>query len=222
MNPVIAKITPQLLKSFMPKGMNITITEPTAADSWAQFYKNIPQMGLIVLVIVFSGIMSHEFSRGTLVNMLTKGLSRSTVILSKLTMAASVWTISYAICFGVTYGYTLYFWGSDNVRNVFFSAFCLWLFGILLLATIILGGVLFRNSYGSLLFTGGLIVVLLLINIVPELKKYNPVKLASGNMDLINGSKTISDFIAPAAVCSFLIVVFIEAAIKLFNKKQIS
>ena len=64
MNPITAKITPQLLKSLMPAGMEITIGEPTAMDSWAQFFKNIPQMGLIVLVIVFSGIMDQRVFPG--------------------------------------------------------------------------------------------------------------------------------------------------------------
>lgn len=221
MNPITAKITPQLLESFMPEGMNITITEPTALDSWAQFFKNVPQMGLIVLVIVFSGIMSNEFSRGTLVNMLTKGLSRKVVIFSKFTMAATVWTFSYVLCFAVTYAYTKYFWSSDGISNLLFSVFCLWLFGILLLAIIMLGGVLFKNNYGSLLFTGGIVVVLTLLNIAPKLQKYNPATLSSSNMALLTNEMTASDFTLPIIMGSIAVIVFMASAIALFNKKQI-
>lgn len=221
MNPITAKITPQLLKSLMPAGMNITITEPTALDSWAQFFKNVPQMGIIVLVIIFSGIMANEFSRGTLINMLTKGLSRSVVILSKFTMAAAVWTLSYIICFAVTYAYTVYFWSMDSIRNIGLSVSCLWFFGILILAIIILGGVLFKNSYGGLLFTGGLVVVLMLLNIAPKLQKYNPITLASSNLALLTGDMAVSDFIMPIAICCLATIAFISLAIMLFNKKQI-
>lgn len=221
MNPITAKATPQLLKSLMPAGINITIKEPTALDSWTQFFKNVPQMGLIVLVIIFSGIMANEFSRGTLINMLTKGLSRSVVILSKFTMAAIVWTLSYIICFVVTYAYTAYFWSNDGIKNIVLSVFCLWLFGILLLAIIMLGGVLFKNSYGGLLFTGGLVVVLMLLNIAPKLQKYNPITLVSSNMALLTGDKVVSDFTASIAIGCFIIIAFISLAIMLFNKKQI-
>jgi ABC-2 type transport system permease protein len=221
MNPITAKITPQLLKSLMPKGMNITITEPTALDSWAQFYKNVPQMGLIVLVIVFSGMMANEFSRGTLINMLTKGLPRSVVILSKFSMAALIWTASYALCFGVTYAYTAYFWNNSAVPNIIFSVFCLWLFGILLLASMMLGGVLFKNSYGCLLFTGAFIAVLFLINIAPKLQKYNPISLASNNMSLLTNKMSISDFSMPIVISCIITVGFIVSAIALFNKKQV-
>lgn len=221
MNPVTAKLTPEILVKFMPEGMKATIPEPTALDSWMQFFKNIPQMGLIVLVIVFSGIMANEFNRGTLINMLTKGLSRSVVILSKFTMATAVWTISYVLCFGVSYIYTDYFWKVDNVTTVLFAVFCLWLFGILLIAAELLGSVLFNSSYGCLLVTGGFIVILFLINIVPKLQKYNPIGLASKNIALITGEMSVSDFAIPITICCIIVIGFVTSTIAIFNKKQI-
>lgn len=221
MNPIMAKLTPQLLKSFMPKDMNITICEPTAIDSWTQFFKNVPQMGLIVLVIIFSGIMANEFSRGTLINMLTKGLSRGTVILSKFTMATAIWTLSYVLCFIVSYAYTAYFWNDDGIINLIFSVFCLWLFGILLIAITLFGGVIFKNSFGGLLFTGGCVVVLTLLNIAPSLKKYNPISLSSSNMDLLTSEKSTSDFRFAIIICFIIIILLIFSSIKIFNKKQL-
>lgn len=80
LGPLTAKLTPQILESLMPAGMQVTMGEPTAFDSWAQFFKNVSQMGFIVVAILFSGIMANEFNRGTLIHPLTKGLPRSTVI----------------------------------------------------------------------------------------------------------------------------------------------
>ena len=221
MSPVTAKVLPQLLKSLMPEGMSITLSEPTALDSWAQFYKNVPQIGLIVLVILFSGTMANEFGRGTLINMLTKGLSRRVVILSKFTMAALIWTLSYALCFAVTYFYTAYYWGGDVVHDVLLSAFALWLFGVLLIAGIMLGGVLFKNHYGNLLFTGGFAAALLILNIAPALQVYNPVTLASVNMSLLAGEAAPTELLWPAIIAGAAIVALVAAAVALFNKKQI-
>lgn len=221
MNPITAKITPQLLKSLMPEGINITITEPTALDSWGQFFKNVPQMGLIVLVIIFSGIMSNEFSRGTLINMLTKGLSRSIVILSKFAMSTIIWTLGYMICFAISYAYTIYFWSSDNVHNLVLSVFCLWLFGVLLLAIVIFGGVLFKNNYGGMLFTGGFVTVSLLLNIAPAIQKVNPISLVSKNMDLLTNKMEVSDIILPIVICLIATFIFISSSIAIFNKKSI-
>jgi ABC-2 type transport system permease protein len=221
MNPITAKITPVLIKEYMPKGMQITIPEPTALDSWAQFFKNVPEMGMVVLVIVFSGMMANEFSRNTLINILTKGLRRSVVILSKFTMAAFIWTISYTICFVVSYGYTVYFWSNDRVSNIFFSVFCLWLFGILLIATMMLGGVLIKSNYACLLFTGVFVVILFLVNIIPKLQDYNPIILASKNMALLTAELSVGDFIKSIVICCILSIIFLVSAVSLFNKKQL-
>lgn len=221
MNPAIAKLMPDILKSAEPAGMNITIPTPTALDSWGQFFKNAGQMGLLVLVIVFCGIMANEFSRGTLINILTKGMKRSIVILSKFTMAAVIWTVSYLLCFVVTYYYTTYFWKMDGLHHMFLTFFSLWLYGMLLIAMVILGGVLFKTIYGSLLLTGGIAVAMMLINISPKMQKYNPITLSSNNMSLLTGQKEAADFMPAVLICGALILIFITVSIMAFNKKQI-
>ncbi|MCQ6279298.1 ABC transporter permease [Bacillus sp. EB600] len=221
MNPAIAKIMPDILKSATTKGMKITLPPPTALDSWGQFFKNAGQMGLLVLVIVFCGIMANEFSRGTLINMLTKGLKRSTVIFSKFTMAAVIWTLSYLLCFIVTYFYTAYFWKMSGMHHVFLTFFSLWLFGILLITLLIFGGALFKNIYGSLLLTGGSIVVMMLINIDPKLQKYNPIILSSDNMSLLTAQKEVADFMPAIIICATLIIALVVLSVAVFNKKQV-
>lgn len=221
MNPLTAKLTPVLLKSLVQEGFQITMGEPTAFDSWVQFYKNVPQMGLIVMVILFSSIMTQEYGKGTLVLILTKGLSRKTVILSKFTMAAFLWTVAYSLCFGVSWAYTAYFWSGDGLNNLIYAAFCLWLYGLFLIASIILGSALFQNTSGVLLFTGGLVVVQFLCNIIPRAEKYNPIYLATKNLQLVNGSVVISETIIPVIITTLLIICFVITSISLFNKKSI-
>lgn len=221
MNPLTAKLLPEILSSVMPAGMSITLPAPSATDSWAQFLKNIPQMGLIVLVILFGGIMANELSRGTLTHLLTKGLSRKTVILAKFAVAALIWTAAYALCFGVTYVYTVYFWPMDRVQSLLVSSVGLWVFGLLLLSTLPLGGVLFRSGYGCLLLTGALVVVLYLLNILPVLQPYNPVMLSSDNMTLLTGQRSADDFTAPMLVSVGLITAFLYSAIAIFNRKSL-
>ncbi len=221
MNPITAKVMPEILDSLLPEGMNITLGAPTAFDSWAQFFKNISQMGTIVFVIVISGIFAGELSRGTLINMLTKGLSRKTVILSKFTAATAVWALSYVLCFGITYGYTAYFWSMEGVRNLFLSAFGLWVFGVLLIALLIFGGVLTGSIYGSLLVAGGTSVLMTLLNIIPAVQRFNPVTLSSGNMALLTAQRPVYDFTPALLVCAVMTSALIFVSIGLFNRKQV-
>ncbi len=221
MNPLTAKITPQLLENLMPSGMEIHMGEPTALDSWMQFYKNVPQLGLVVLVILFSGMMSQEYSKGTLINMLTKGLARRSVVLSKFTVALIMWTAAYAVCVGVSWAYTAYFWQGQDLNNLFAAAVLVWGYGILLLAVGLFGSVLCKNAYGNLLITGVFVGGQFLLNIVPDAIKYNPVALVSRNLELIEGGVQFDEFLVPVGITAGLIAAFVIAACVVFDKKTL-
>jgi len=218
MNPVLAKFTPEIIKAA---GLDITLPEPTALDSWAQFFKNVGQMGLVVVVIVFSGIMANEFSKGTLINILTKGLKRKTVILSKFTVASVLWTLSYLFCLLVTALYTAYFWEMNGMNHVFIVFFGPWLYGELLIVLLILGGILFKSSLGSLLLVGGLTVAMTILSIFPKLQKFNPMTLTSDNMALLSGVKSAADFSLALGICFGLVVLGLVASILLFDRSSV-
>ena len=220
LSPFTAKLTPDLLNSIMPE-FGLTLPNPIALDSWAQFFKNISQMGLIVTVIVFSGILANELTRGTLVILLTKGLSRTAVILAKYCYMVLIWTTSLLVCFLVTLAYTVYLFPNGAVLNLAFSVICLWLFGAFLLALLLLAANLGNHSYSCLLMVGLVLVVLMIINIWPQAQQYNPLALASLNMSLLEGLTTPREMAWSIGVASTLTVVSLGAAVLLFRKKQL-
>lgn len=220
-NPLAAKLLPELLSSFMPEGISITIAEPIAIDSWMQFFKNATQMGLIVMVIVFSGVLATELSKGTLINMLTKGLSRTTVILSKYTGMVLIWTISIAVCFLLTWGYTVYLFPSSEIVNLLFSVFCLWWFGVFLLAVLMLSATLTTSNYGCLLLTGAAIVVCMLVNIAPTTHKYNPLSLATDNLGFLTNSIEVSSLYYNILIAGLFTLLLVALSVVKFRKKNI-
>lgn len=219
LNPITAKIMPKLLSSFMPEGMTITLGEPHTIDSWIQFYKNMSTQ-LILFVIVYSGIVPNELTKGTLINMLTKGLPRKSVILSKFTATISIWTVSYLICFVITLVYTMYLLPGE-LPNIIFAACCMWLFGILEIAMMLFGGVLSGSIYGSLLLAGGFTGLLMLANIVPKFEEYNPYLLSTGCVSLLTSERAPSDFYVSIIVTLAFILLIMISSICSFNKKQI-
>ena len=134
MSPLLAKLMPEILAGVEMQGMSIMLPEPTAMDAYSQFFKNMTQMGILVLLLVFGGMLSGERSRGTLVPILAKGLQRHTVLLSKFISAVMLWTMAYITAAVVNYGYTRYLFRATVVNSLAFSLFCLWLFGCLILA----------------------------------------------------------------------------------------
>ena len=220
LGPLSAKFMPELIASLAPD-LEIAITEPTALDSWVQFYKNISQLGFSVMIILFSGCLSSEYTKGTLNIMLTKGLSRPAVVMAKYTVAAAIMTISYWLCFGITYGYTAYLWPGTSLLHTTFAALALWVIGFMYLSILMLGCVFFRQSFTSIVFLLVVTVFMSLVSIPTSIAGYSPLVLTSENVDLLAGNAATSDFLVPMIVALVLIVGLLSAAVMQFNKKKL-
>lgn len=226
MGPLMAKYTPEILKWAIESdpslaGMNLSamIAQPTAFESWSQFYSNVGQLGYIALVVLFSGMLSSEISRGALKIMLSKGLSRSAVVLSKFTSSVLVWTGSFCLSALVSLGLTSYLF-DDGVSALFFTLFCLWVFGVLLLALTTLMAALTNRSFVCMFAVGGVVVVMSLVELLHFIKEYVPMALIStSRMLLINGMEP-GEFVPALVTAGVLVVVFILLAVWIFGKKS--
>lgn len=218
-SPLLAKLLPEVLSGMEIEGMVIKVPEPSAVDAYAQFFKNVTQMGTIVILLVFSGVLSHELVKGTLINVLTKGLSRTSVITAKFTSVGVLWTIAFWLSALTNFGYTEYLFPNGNAEYVFFACFCFWLFGLLLIALLLLGSTLISNNYGGMIFVAGIIFVMLLVNMIPSVTKYCPITLASVNMNLINQTMAIKDVLITVYITIGGILITLFATIALFRKK---
>lgn len=221
MNPISAKYLPQLVESFLPAGMRMDIPEPVIADAWTQFFKNVPQIGLVVMVIMSSGVVSQELGRGTLLPVLTKGLKRKTVWLSKFTGVALLWSIGYYLAFAVTFFYSFLFWDKTTVPELGPAIFFAWLFGLLLLSMVLLGSTMSKSYAGGLLLAGVVVLAGMLMSMLHGISRYSPVRLVSENMSLIDGTLKAKEFLPAAAVAAALMVAAVLAGIVLFDKKQL-
>lgn len=220
MSPLLAKFTPQMMEALMPN-LAEAFENPTALDSWTQFYKNVSSLGFSLAIILFSNCLSSEYAKGTLTIVLTKGLSRPAVVLSKFTAAAIIFTVSYWLSFGVTYGYTAYLWPGASLPNVFFAAFSLWIAGLMYLCILMFGCVLFRQAFTSILFLLVVSVVMGLAEQIELTAGYSPIILVSRNIDLLSGAVAISYFTIPLIVSVVMSVALLMMSIVVFNKKQL-
>ena len=223
MNPAVAKLTPWLFEvmadDLAQSGMSVTVVTVTAMDSWVQFFKNIP-IGLIAFVLLESGIFTKEYQSGTLVLSLTKGLPRWQVVAAKAAMLLLLWTIGYWAVFGVTYGYTAWYWDNSIAQNLLFSATCWWLFGLWVNALLTLFSVIARSNIVSMAGTGGAVLAACLLGMLPKLSEYSPAALTGGNA-LIYGAAEPASFVTAIIITALTGILFLAAAFPLFNKKHL-
>jgi ABC-2 type transport system permease protein len=220
-SPLLAKLMPEIMSGMELQGVKITIPDPTVLDAYGQFFKNCTQMGLLALLLVFGSTLSNELLRGTLINILAKGLPRHTIILSKFLTAVVLWTISFCLSAAVNYGYTLYLFEDTGVQHLLFSLFCLWLFGCFILALILLSSAIAVGSLGGLIITAFGIVIMFILNIFPGTTKYNPITLASDNLAILSGDKSVGALMVTVGVTCGLLIASLLAAIVIFQRKRL-
>ena len=223
MNPAIAKLTPWMMEalseSLEDSGLIVTEAKVDALTSWVQFYKNVP-MALIVFLLMFSGILAVEYQKGTLINMITKGLSRWKIVMSKSVVLFLLWSFGYWMCYGITYAYNEYFWDNSIAEDVGFVAFCVYMLGVWLIALMMLMSTLFSAGSAVTVGTGGVFFVLYLLSMLPDLKEYLPTYLM-GASGLLSGAGEAGDYTAALVVAAGLTVVQLVVAVLVFNRKDV-
>ena len=223
MNPAVAKMTPWLLElmadSMAEGGMAITVGEITAMDSWVQFFKNMP-MALIAFVLMEGSIFTKEYQSGTLLLSLTKGLARYKVVIAKTLVLTILWTFGYWLCFGITYGYNAYFWDNAVAQNLMLSVLCWWVFGMWVMALVVVFSAGAKENTAVLLGVGSLVLTSSLLSFFPKLQKFLPTLLTDGN-SLIYGAAEASKYTPALLVAAGMALTCFALSIPIFNKKQL-
>lgn len=219
--PLMAKLTPDLLKIASTSQMTIKMPDPTSVEAWQQYYKNITQIGIFILAVIFSGTISNEISKGTLVNLVTKGLPRYAVVIAKYVVAMLQWCLAVIIAFLINWAYTAYYFPDDKSPNIWTGMWPLLVFGLLFVAVVIFGSTLSKSNYVGFLMSVILFISLMLVNIFEKLQKYNPISLVTDNLDLVKGTEKISHIYPAIGISVVATMIVLSISILILNKKKI-
>lgn len=223
MNPAFAKLTPWLMETLSDtmaeSGLIVTDIQVDAMTSWAQFFKNLP-MALIAMALLCSDVFTREYQSGTLILVLTKGLSRAHLLLAKTVLLLSLWSLGYGLCFAVTYGYNAYFWDNSIARDLIPAVLFWWLFGVCILCLLILFSTLCRSSAVVTLCTGGTALLAYLLRFLPGIKAYMPSVLM-GAVSLLTGDGDIREFQKAAVVSGIFCFACVAAGVRILNRRRL-
>lgn len=224
MSPPSAKLTPEILKSVMPKGMALKIPEPTLTDAFAQWFKNLSQMGLLAVILLTMGIVAEEKASGTILLIVTKPVSRANVILSKFTAQAVWMTVSFLVAAAACFAYAAMIFKFEKLA-VFAQANVLFvLYFILVIAITIFFSAVLKNQIAA----GGLsLVAVMLLSLGSSLNqtfdKYAPTGLTTIGTKIALGQKgaELAQAAWPALIAAVLIIALLSGAIAVFNREEL-
>lgn len=221
MNPAIAKMLPWFLKlmskELQESGMSIEKINVDALTSWTQFFKNMPIL-LIIFIVMFSSILTLEYERKTLINVITKGLNRWKILFSKFFIMFIIWTVGFLISFLITYGYNAFYWDNDVAKNLFIASISLYLIGLWFISIIIASSAIFNTTSAVMMSSIIILITSYLVGLLPIFTEIVPTFLLNSNellMGIIDNSQCVVSIIVTFA----LIILNILISTYYFNKK---
>ena len=223
MNPAIARLTPWMMKvmseSLRDAGFVMTAVEVNAMISWSQFYKNIP-LALIIFVLLVSGSFTGEYQKGTLIPVVTRGLSRRKIVAAKALMIMGLWTSGYFLSFGITFAYNEYFWGNGIASHLLFGAVCFWLFGLWVLGILLFLSTAARTGTQVLFGTGAAALGIYVLGMLPAPGRWLPARLMDG-MSLLQGHTVPADYFKNVIIACAMTALFLHFSVLCFDRKRL-
>jgi len=179
LSPLLAKMTPELLKGLETSGISVQLPPPTTTDALVQYLKNLTQFGVLLAILLVMGCVAQEKERGTASMILSKPLSRLSFLAAKFASLSLSFLVSLALAGIACYYYTIILFG--RLDGLLFVKINL-LLGLWLLVYIAIT-LFFSTLAGSQVVAGGLafavLIVLSILSGIPRLGRYLPGELLS-------------------------------------------
>lgn len=219
--PPLARFTPEIVGALAGSQLgHITIPTPSYLDAYAQWIKNLAQIGLFALIIIYGGIVSSETRSGTAVLVLTKPVSRSAFVVVKAIVHSVFLVVLVALGTLVTWGLTAAIFGKAPGGPLWSSSFIWLVYGLLFIAVMVLFSVLIPSAAGAAGAGLGVFVLLSIAAIWKPLADYSPAGLPGQAASLAAHTTTPSS-LWPVLVSLALSVVLVAVAALVFRRKEL-
>jgi len=220
-SPILAKLTPELLKGLSVQGIKIELPTPTYLDALDQLIKNISQIALLVLVFIIAGSVTDEKNRKTLEIILTKPIPRTKFILSKFFSSYISLGLIFISSMILFYLYTVSLFTTFSLINFIIMAMIVLLYIFMITSITILASTVLRSNIAA--GAVGFISFILfgtIFSMLEQIKSFSPNLIFSNYKDIvINGYA--QELNGPIIIIILVITISISSAVILFKHQEI-
>ncbi|HSQ22205.1 MAG TPA: ABC transporter permease subunit [Coriobacteriia bacterium] len=219
--PPLAKITPELLSSFVPaeSGVVIEMPDPTYVDAYLQWTKNLQQIVLFAVIIMFGGVISAEKRSGTAALALTKPLSRTAFVLAKFVSQTALLAVTVVVGALATWGLTYVVFAEAPLAPLA-QATGTWLaLGVMILALMVALSAAIDSQAGAagLGFLG--FIALSIATLWSPAVEHSPAGLLGAPTNLVMGETVTLGW--PLATTFALTAVLVLVAVAVFRRREL-
>jgi len=215
LGPVSAALTPALLESVAKSqpGVIISIPPPTWVDSYAQWVKNLSQLGAFAVLIIAAGVIANERRSGTAVLVLTKPLSRAGFVIAKFLSLLALLAFSVFVGAAATWALTLGIFGEAPVARLA-AVSGVWLAsGAFIVGVMTLVSALLPSQVAAAGVGLGVFAITGIASLWEPLQRYSPFGLGNALAPLLQGKPTHLGWPLVTTVLALVVLVGLAAAV---------
>jgi ABC-2 type transport system permease protein len=220
--PVMARYTPEIVGAVggsQVAAIVKAIPTPTYLDAYGQWIKNLSQIALFAIIIIYGGIVSAERKSGTAILVLTKPVSRSAFVVAKALVHSAFLALTVLVGTLITWGGTGIMFGKAPAGPLFASAGTWLVFGVLFVAVMTLLSVAISSQAGAAGVGLGVFALTSIAAIWKPLGTYSPAALV-GSPTLLAAGKSV-EVGWPIAASVLLAIVLVALAAWSFGRKEL-
>jgi len=186
-SPLLARYITEFIALMVPaeEAIGFLIPDPVWTDSYAQFYSNISQIGNIVLILLFMGVIAAEKQLNTIDLMVTKGLGFTNFVFAKFTVLAVTAFFTIKISILINYLYTgILFDTAGQITNVLMGALVFFFYMLLVIAlTLFASAIAKSTAFAALLALAGFLAISA-VSAIPRIGDFLPGNLHARSMEV--------------------------------------
>ncbi len=221
-SPIIAKYMPEFIKSMATSGLKIELPTPTWIDAFEQFFKNLNQIGFLAIILTTMGSIAEEKSKGIIHLILSRPVSRWSIILSKYTASSLLVFFSLILGFiACAYG-TFILFHEIMFQDSIIAILLYFIYSLFILSLTIFASSIARSTtIAATISIGGFFFFSILSSINPFLSKYTPGGLTNYIHLAITHSLEFDAVIVPILITVSASFLFLFMGNFLFSKQEI-
>jgi len=220
--PLMAKFTPEIIKAVGGSEMTALVKalpKPTYLDAYGQWIKNLSQIGIFAIIIIYGGLISAERKNGTAILVLTKPLSRTAYVVAKAAVHCAFLIVAVGASTVATWSMTRVVFGRSP-GGPLWSAVVGWLaLAVFFLGVMTLLSSLLESQAGAAGIGLAVFAAVTVAGMSEPLRRFTPAGLVQAPALLAAGKA--SEIVSPVVTSCGLAILLVMAAAVIFSTKEL-
>jgi len=220
--PLMAKFTPEILKAVGGSDMAALVKalpKPSYTEAYGQWIKNLSQIGLFAIIIIYGGLISSERKDGTAILVLTKPLSRTSYVIAKAVVHCVFLLVAVGVTTVATWSVTRMVFGKSPGAPLWWAVVAWLALAIFFLGVMTLLSSLLSSQAGAAGIGLAVFAALSVAGMSEPLRRFTPAGLVQAPALLAAGKE--SAILSPVITSCGLAILLVMAAAEIFRTKEL-